>query len=497
MKKRHELYIALFLVVSVFVTVALASPITPSDFNARIGAFTGPEAGTAQDDNAKASLDLAHTDLDTGLQNDEDLLAILGEATGNIFYVDSAVAGSAGTSWATAVGTLDAAVNLCSGDAGDIILIAPGHSEALTAADGVDADVADVKIYGMGTGENRPLFDYTNANGEFVIGADDVEVHNCQFLANVTDVAHAIDVESGAENWLIKDCRFYVNSTGTDEFTDVITTAADSDNGRIINCRAEMGAGGADAFLQNVGCDYVEIFGNIVSGDYATACIEDKTTASIWLIIKDNILFNGTVGGTAGLNAQPCIELKSDTAASITDNKLFCNVASKADAVVAADGFLEGNTYNETEGSDTSLKVGQTYVRSMTSLAIDDDLFDVSGGSILITSFTGVVTTVMQAQANAIEIVLDADDTYDYDFTTAVETNADAAGTRYVFDNTATESVLTPCEGADGGAAGTMVHWLCAEGMIELNAAQGAQTGGVKWFMTFIPLEEGVTVTAQ
>jgi len=30
-----------------------------------LGAFTGPNSGTAQDDNVKASLDLAHTDLDT------------------------------------------------------------------------------------------------------------------------------------------------------------------------------------------------------------------------------------------------------------------------------------------------------------------------------------------------------------------------------------------------------------------------------------------------
>jgi len=35
----------------------------------KLGAFTGPEAGAAQDDNVKASLDLAHTDLDSVLVN--------------------------------------------------------------------------------------------------------------------------------------------------------------------------------------------------------------------------------------------------------------------------------------------------------------------------------------------------------------------------------------------------------------------------------------------
>lgn len=148
------------------------------------------------------------------------------------------------------------------------------------------------------------------------------------------------------------------------------------------------------------------------------------------------------------------------------------------------------------ENTGTTI-AGKTYCSVKVATAVDDDLFDVDGGAILITSMVGVVTTNMQAQANAIELCLDADAGWtDYDFTTAVETNGDAAGTRYVFSG-ANESVWTPLEGADGGASILMTPWYCGEGMIEQNAAQTTQTGAITWYMTWIPYEDGTTVTAQ
>jgi len=490
----------------VFSPVAWARPISGATTSIKMGSFTGPVDGAAQDDNVKASLDLAHTDLDAGLAYNVDVLGLLGlGGVATVWYVDSAEATGTedGTSWATATDTLDEAISLAGvvADDADIILVAAGHSETLTAADGVDCDVAGITIIGLGNGENRPLFDYTNANGEFVIGTDDVAIHNLQFLANVTDVTTAINVETGSENFVIDNCRFYVDSTGTDEFTDAITTTADCDNGRITNCRFEMGAGGADAAIQNVGCDYLEISGNIITGDYATACIEDKTTASIWVTIKDNVLVNGTVGGAAGLNAVACISLKADTAAMIVNNSVACNVATPDLSIVAADGFLFNNIYNETEGGDSGgqlvgTRAGQTYTATKTATSDDDDLFDVDGGPILITSFTGVVTTQIGAVANALSITLDADSGWiDSDFSTAVELNGDVAGTRYVFSD-ADESVLTPISDTNGNT-NSMRQWYCGEGMIEQVNGGAGTTGAIKWYMTYIPFDDGTTVTPQ
>lgn len=63
-------------------STSLATPInTTNSLNASIGAYTGPEAGTAQDDNNKASLDLAHVDLDAILANQAGTGALIAGQT--------------------------------------------------------------------------------------------------------------------------------------------------------------------------------------------------------------------------------------------------------------------------------------------------------------------------------------------------------------------------------------------------------------------------------
>jgi len=305
----------------------------------RMGNFTGPISGTAQDDNIKASTDLLNAKI-----------AAQYGCSGNVWFVDSGVAGSGGTDWTTAVGTLDQAVDLATSNNGDLILVAAGHSEVIGEADAIDVDKHLIKIVGMGSGELRPTFDATDVAGEFVIAGDDVVVENLRFLADISDVLVAIDVEAGAEGATIRNCVFEVNLAGTDEFTDCIYIRAGSDRAVIENCRFRMGAGGANAAISTLDSDYMRVIGNEIYGDYGVACINSITTASDHITIKDNVMFNGTIGGNAGLNAQPCIELMATDSGTIVSNKLFCNVATVAAAVVGADMFLVDNWYGEDEG---------------------------------------------------------------------------------------------------------------------------------------------------
>jgi len=374
----------------------------------------------------------------------------------------------------------------------------------------------------------------------------------------------AIEIEAGSEQVTIAGCLFYANSEGTDEFLECIDTSggAASDRLTVIGCHFAMGAGSANSAICMKDSDYATIVDNVIYGDYAVACINQVTTASNHILIEGNTLFEGTIGGTAGLNAQPCIELLATTTGVIRNNALICDAATANAAVVGADMFLVDNDYTETEavaalpvwvsdqdldhlmetavadtsdpvdmtaevpddtvianimddGGDTSAydrredslvaisdKVdgtttiaGRTYASVMTATSQNDDLFDVDGGAILITSFTGVVTTEIGAVGNTIAIVLDADAGFiDSDFSTAVETNGDVVGTRYLFSNV-TESVLTPVSDTAGNT-NPMESWFCGEGMIE-QAASGSTTGAIKWYMTWIPFADGTTVTAQ
>jgi len=335
-----------------------------------------------------------------------DQLAALG-AYGDVYYVDSGAGGSAtGLDWTNAELTIDAGIGDCTADQGDVIFVAAGHAETFAAANAADADIAGIKIFGLGVGESRPALTYTT-NGEFVIGADDVEIHGINFIAG-NGVVHAIDVEAGSENWVIDNCRFWTTTVNTDEFIDCIDAAAAADNGRISNCHVEMGAASAVSFFTNVGCDYVEVSNNFIAGDFSTANIVDVTTASIWMIIKDNILINGTVGGTAGLNTVAAISLKADTSALIMDNRIFCNVENAHLAVVAADGLLSGNTYIEAEGTGSAgfggmgrknICVAQTGTMDSTNYGAGlQPIFTVTGS--IICRATGICTANMSSDSS-------------------------------------------------------------------------------------------------
>jgi hypothetical protein len=441
-----------------------------------------------------------------GQADETKALGLLGQDLGNVIYVDSQESSGIedGRSWETAVDTLEEAMALCYSNRANTVLIASGHTETIDTADEVDIDVAGTIVIGLGHGTKRPTFTFDDGNdGAWTIGADDVAVKNLIFSSSVDSTTQAIEIEAGSTDVLIENCRFQVVTAGTDEFDRCIDSeGAASDRLVVRGCEFFMANGEAVAAIATVDSDNCVFEDNHIFGDYSTACINNITTASNHIVIKNNILFNGTTGGNGGLNTEPCIELLATTTGMIVDNRCSCNVATPEAAIVALDCFLSNNTYTETEadggGQLIGTVAGKTYCSVITAVDSNDaDLFDVDGGPILITSFTGLVTTQITNATNNLEIVLDADSGYsDHDFTTAVDIDNDAAGTRYSFTNVA-EAVLTPMEGADGGASVLMLGWFCGEGMIEQNASDADSSGVMSWYMTWIPFNDGTTVTPQ
>jgi len=273
---------------------------------------------------------------------------------GDEYFVDSeatqASDDNTGESWAQCLATLDAAVGKCTADQGDRIFVAARHAEDLAAADAVDIDVAGVHVIGLGHGNLRPTFTYTNAAGEIVVGASNVRISNIICNASVTTVLTAIDIETTNTGCVIENCRFGVDTAGTDEFNNAITVGDQCNNYVIQNCEFHQGTAAAvSAIKVDADTDYGVIKGNFVSGDYSTACIVGDE-ADDMVRIEGNILYNGQATGI-GLNTEPCIELHANTTGVIVGNVCVCNLATKAAAIVAADCHLHENYYNEDESS--------------------------------------------------------------------------------------------------------------------------------------------------
>ena len=336
MKKR-------FSFVAVFLMVILAASFS----------FAGSEGRITQQDNHFRGTQYFEDIVVGGVAQINGNLVGLGQV-GNVFYVDSTGTGRDGGAGTKdkPFATVDYAVGRCTADNGDVIFVMPGYTETMGGAAAIDLDVAGITVIGLGTGELVPTLTYDTATDTMAVGADDVTLVNFRFLASVTDVATAITVEAGACDCKIIGCRFDVDLAGTDEFTNAITIGDASDHPEILYCQFRQGAGGAvSAIYLDHDADYARIIGNEIFGDYSTACIVNDTAACDHVVIQGNLLFNGTIGGNAGLGTEPCIELLATTTGIIADNYCACNLATKAAAIVADDCYLFENYYNEDESS--------------------------------------------------------------------------------------------------------------------------------------------------
>lgn len=120
-------------------------------------------------------------------------------------------------------------------------------------------------------------------------------------------------------------------------------------------------------------------------------------------------------------------------------------------------------------------------------------LFNVTGGRVLVTSLTGVVTTAIQAQANAIKLVATPSGSGSVnDLTATVESNGAGVGSLFGPTGLAGDALV---KSTGGGVSNLRNPVVVAPGAIGLNAA-ATNTGAITWTLTYIPLDDGASVTA-
>lgn len=198
---------------------------------------------------------------------------------GNVFWVDSG-AGSNGNkgTFDRPFSTIDYAVGRCTADNGDIIFVKPGHTETVTAAGGLDLDVAGIAIVGLGTGSLRPTVNFTTvATADMDVDAANVTVCNLLFTGGVDALEGPIDVN--AADFAMINCE---TRDVTGQATDFIVTDANADR-MLISGWKHLGAAaaGADTAITIVGGDDIVIEDFDIYGNFAVAAIENVTTAAV------------------------------------------------------------------------------------------------------------------------------------------------------------------------------------------------------------------------
>jgi len=247
---------------------------------------------------------------------------------GNVFWVDSA-AGSNGNkgTFDRPFASIDYAVGRCTANNGDVIFVKPGHTETVTAAAGLDLDVAGIAIVGLGAGSDRPTVNFTTAtSADMDVDAANITVFNILFTGGIDALAGPIDVN--AADFSMINCE---TRDVTGQATDFIVTATAADR-MLIDGWVHRGAAaaGAETAISIIGGDGITIRNFWIDGNFGTAAIENVTTAATNLsIYGDGPSFIRTrnaadvaitLVATATGNVGPNINIRlQDNAANITE----------------------------------------------------------------------------------------------------------------------------------------------------------------------------------
>jgi hypothetical protein len=108
--------------------------------------------------------------------------------------------------------TIDEAIGKCTANAGDVIYVLPGHTEAVTATS-IAFDIAGVSIIGLGNGSLKPTLTFGATDSKINVTAANGVFKNLRFTAGVGDVVTAVLHATAAQNTQYIDIEFYATST--------------------------------------------------------------------------------------------------------------------------------------------------------------------------------------------------------------------------------------------------------------------------------------------
>jgi len=218
--------------------------------------------------------------------------------TGSVYFVDSTTGsdGDSGADATNALATIDAGINKCTANKGDVIFVMPAHTEALTAAAGIDADVEGISIIGLGNGDNRPTITLgTTEACDIDVGADNVLIRNMRFdFTGIDAVAAPIDVDGAY--CTIDGCEIIMADTGG-QATIGIEVGASSHGFTFTNNYVTADVAGATDCIQLGDTDGVSndivIRDNYINGDFSVGILTNSAAQALLRVdISNNKLLN-------------------------------------------------------------------------------------------------------------------------------------------------------------------------------------------------------------
>lgn len=187
--------------------------------------------------------------------------------TGKVIIVNSTHSnksdGNTGEDADAPLATIDAAVAKCRANKGDIILAAEGHTETISAAAAILADIAGITIRGLGVGNSRPKITLDTLVGTSIrVTAASVKIQNLIVIGNKDGLTSVFDIRAA-------DCEIDVEyrdtSSAIEAETVLLTTnAADRLTAKIVH-KGFVAGNACVSCVKLIGVDgariYVDFYG--------------------------------------------------------------------------------------------------------------------------------------------------------------------------------------------------------------------------------------------
>ncbi len=158
-----------------------------------------------------------------------DSVAFLGAGslftTGKVFFVNSVIGsdGNVGTDPTAPLATVQQAINSCTANKGDKIVVMVGHAETVTATS-INLNKAGVSVICLGSGLERPTFTYSAAAATITVSAAGCAFLGGHHIANFLNVASAFTVGAAKDFQLIDNT--FVDTSSILNFLSLVVTGA-------------------------------------------------------------------------------------------------------------------------------------------------------------------------------------------------------------------------------------------------------------------------------
>lgn len=212
---------------------------------------------------------------------------------GNVLFAASgwgSDAAGSGKSQDAPTDSLDYAVGLGTASQGDVIFVLPGHAETIAAANGVDLDIADMQVIGLGRGDNRPTLTYSATGSTVRFQAKNVSLKNFRFIGDIDSLVKFLDINKNYAT--IEDSEFITSSTK--EALSFLNLATTFDYLTVRRCRfiqptdPEGTDGGVDTgALYCVDSEHILYEDCWFYGAFETAIFHNRTTKCVDLWVKN------------------------------------------------------------------------------------------------------------------------------------------------------------------------------------------------------------------